>query len=494
MEHQTTTSVETLRAVDTVRKALLQQSAERNVKTILGELALPLFSSPTRTPSSVEEVTPQLAFEALFCFSHDVLPAVRDAAFGQAVRLAQGIEDLAAATKERLDAAFTALEARLPPANIAVLTTTIACPPHFGLLRDVVATSALGGCDELLMTERALDNEHKLYSFGCSVENADRLGSWLWHLPERRNVLRFPAASLRSKLLLITVPYQTVSRELMEHFLWTKPIADDNCGLFVVPSDSWHLIKHHAVERESFDSKCIAELLFCSKVASPSSSPLQDAATTPTESQQHPIAVVPWCPERWCTNTAPEHISLVMHAPPPIRPCSFDAVGMRAATSAIDFNANVRKWTAALERAFETKRWKIDKNGPAFREIVAWFESLRPVHMCSADVLVSMVKIATVASLGKLSKLWKTASAIAELVWLRSDATAVAARLQHEDDRIAHDFVFWYARSKQGERGPLMVCFSFSPSPSSSLSHHQHRTIDKDHLPPGFFSLDSLAH
>jgi len=89
---------------------------------------------------------------------------------------------------------------------------------------------------------------------------------------------------------------------------------------------------------------------------------------------------------------------------------------------------------------------------PHFPEIEHWFGSLRPMHMCSADVFKSVVRLSMLKSLNGLQESWFHPEEIADAVMGRADLRPLFEKIDVEeksDFRLR--FLIPYVKIRQGD-------------------------------------------
>ena len=116
------------------------------------------------------------------------------------------------------------------------------------------------------------------------------------------------------------------------------------------------------------------------------------------------------------------------------------------------FGANVKKWYNVLCDYFirELKvGFNVFVNSARFNEIRKWFDSLLPTHMCSRDVLKSVLKLQSLNSLNKLRDLWTSWKSLRDIAFTDGIGKEVN-KLSHKN---AKDYTKRYLLNYQYERG-----------------------------------------
>ena len=124
------------------------------------------------------------------------------------------------------------------------------------------------------------------------------------------------------------------------------------------------------------------------------------------------------CRTPWCTNMNPQHRREYYHLPTRMALSPVDMLNCRdpgdqeaygdfskTAGARVPFFSNTTKWLDRLNRYIGPDFSTQSRN---FREIRAWFENLRPIHMCDAVTAISMCKTGAMLSSMKMKTLWES--------------------------------------------------------------------------------------
>ncbi|KAH3762375.1 TIGR02452 family protein [Pelomyxa schiedti] len=135
----------------------------------------------------------------------------------------------------------------------------------------------------------------------------------------------------------------------------------------------------------------------------------------------------PHCTDLWCTDNSESHLRSKNHSLPvlpwsPTRhlslhdPAEFaqkenpEAVGTDSTTPIrVAFFDNIRRWEKHCKKLLKDDSILNTSN---FKNIVRWFRAQQPVHMCSVDLLTSMLDIQLIASAQQFKSLWQDPSSV----------------------------------------------------------------------------------
>ena len=116
----------------------------------------------------------------------------------------------------------------------------------------------------------------------------------------------------------------------------------------------------------------------------------------------------------------------------------------------MDAEANARQAIAACD-----KYAPVPTDTEEFMGIEDWFRKMRPVHMCSADVFLSMINLGGITSIYLLKSLWEDSKEFQQTIMTHSYVTAL--NLDPEVKEKFRKYGKLYARVKQGEMKESLI-------------------------------------
>ena len=136
------------------------------------------------------------------------------------------------------------------------------------------------------------------------------------------------------------------------------------------------------------------------------------------------------CGTPWCTNSIEKHRKAYYHLPTkmelcpvkmlnsldPNKDCPTDKILSELEQNQTSFIENLDGWLRKLNRYIGPN---LNIESQNFREIRSWFERLRPIHMCSADVAISMCNMGRMLSHNDIRTIWKNPKEILNIVFSR---------------------------------------------------------------------------
>eukprot|EP00727_Mastigamoeba_balamuthi_P008882 m51a1_g4616 hypothetical protein (1550) ;mRNA; r:277295-283082 len=157
--------------------------------------------------------------------------------------------------------------------------------------------------------------------------------------------------------------------------------------------------------------------------------------------------------ESWCTNATPKHLKAYSHLPPYFSPCPVANLHIREDRFP-HFERNVEKWRISLLKHLGGQ---FNTSSDTFKEIVEWFENLRPVHMCSAAALVSITKLRAVPSLATLFAVWGSPELVLKFVQLRPEVATAMGDSKSATHSAVKQFLLLYIQQRIIQTSPIRI-------------------------------------